>query len=202
MTTSTWSGTDNSNVTLSGGNLVLTSASGGDGAVRGTDSASSGKFYYEATLTAGGGTNDTDVGIANGSAVLSTAPNTTNLIAAYYPGSGTLWINGSNVATVGSAVAGNVIGVAVDLSAKLIWVRVGTGNWNGSPTDNPATGAGGKSFSGFAGPYFPFGGAHATDTWTTNFGGSAYTNGPPSGFGNWGVATGDTFANSMQLIMM
>ncbi len=187
-TTTTWNPSDLVNITLSGSNLIATSGSlTNDGSVRSVASHSSGKYYSEYTLTAGGGVNDTACGIANGSTNLSTSPNSTLLVTAHYAGSGTLWINGSNVATPGAVSATNVVGSAIDIGGQLYWTRVGTGNWNGIVGADPAMGMSGKSISGFSGPYFPWCSAAPgqSDAWTANFGATAYTNAAPSGYVNW-----------------
>jgi hypothetical protein len=84
---------------------------------------------------------------------------------------------------------GNVVCVAVDLTAKKIWWRTNGGTWNNDilSNQNPATGAGGFSFSTLnAGPYFPaIGLNNATEIDAANFGATAYAQPAPSGFGNW-----------------
>jgi len=82
---------------------------------------------------------------------------------------------------------GNVICVAIDLTAQTIWMRVNGGNWNLSGTADPATGVGGVSFAGInAGPYFPaISSSDNGSIATANFGATAYAQTAPSGFGNW-----------------
>lgn len=48
---------------------------------------------------------------------------------------------------------GDVIDVAVDLGNNKIWIRVNGGNWNGSPTQNPATGNGSLGIGGLTSFY-------------------------------------------------
>lgn len=44
---------------------------------------------------------------------------------------------------------GSTVGIAVDITAKSIWFRTGSGNWNNTASANPAAGAGGFSISTF-----------------------------------------------------
>lgn len=189
--TTTWNSGDLVNITLSGANLVATGNSASDGSVRAVANSSTDKLYYECTVTTAGGGN-TSTGIANGTANLSTAPNSALLVASAYNG-GNIWVNGSALATIGAATAGDVYGIALDAGAKLIWIRRNLGSWNNNTSADPATGVGGLDISGFSGPYFPWfsdagtGGTHGK--YTANFGDTAYTNGPPSGFSSWGAGS-------------
>ena len=42
-----------------------------------------------------------------------------------------------------TSAEGSVTGVAFDVDAELVWFRTGAGDWNNSPTADPATGTGG-----------------------------------------------------------
>jgi len=190
--TTNWNPSDLANMTLSGGNLVATgNSTSTDGSVRAVANHSTGKYYYEVTVTNIGAAADSGCGIANGSTSLTGAPFSTSLIAAAYGGSGNIWVNGSNPASIGTASNGDILGVAVDTGGQLFWVRRNTGNWNNNASANPSTGANGFSTSGFAGPYYPWCSATADATnhssWTANFGATAYAHqdSTVSGFGNW-----------------
>jgi hypothetical protein len=103
-------------------------------------------------------------------------------------GGGAIWINGVNSGVaIGSITSGMVIGIAVDLTANLIWFRTAS-NWNAGGTANPATGVGGISISAVAGTLFPTFGGGSTNTQvsTANFGASAFAQSVPSGFSIWG----------------
>ena len=115
-------------------------------------------------------------------------------------GNAVIYANGTNTGlTAGTAlVANDVLCVAVDLTASLIWFRKNGGNWNNSGTANPATGTGGYAYlANWPGgtianrglsPYaFLF---TTNDQQTLNFGDSTFAQTPPSGFGNWTVPTG------------
>jgi hypothetical protein len=113
---------------------------------------------------------------------------------------GSVWVNGTKVGSVvlGARSSGDIIGVAVDFTAQLIWYRVApSGNWNGSGTANPATGAGGYSFSALgAGSLYPLGIINASsDALTANFGGSSFSGAVPSGFASG--FTGTTTAKQL-----
>jgi len=103
--------------------------------------------------------------------------------------SGTINLNGAaSGSTLGALVAGNVIGIAVDLVAQMGWLRVApSGNWNGSATANPATGIGGLPLNSISSggliPLYPVCAfAGVSDSTTANFGDTAFTGTAPSGF--------------------
>jgi hypothetical protein len=101
-------------------------------------------------------------------------------------GGGTININAGFAGNIGQRVSGDVIGIAVDFAAALIWFRVApSGNWNGSGTANPATGVGGFSISAIAGgalyPNFSTT-STAGEIITGNFGATGFTGTVPSGF--------------------
>jgi hypothetical protein len=91
--------------------------------------------------------------------------------------------NSASGSQIGTINPGNVIGVAVDFTAHLIWFRIApSGNWNGSGTANPATGAGGLNISALSGALFPLFTGGSGDVCTANFGASAFSGTVPSGF--------------------
>lgn len=187
---STWNPTDAAAMTLSGGNLVATSTSSAAG-VRAYLSQSSGKYYWEVTGTTwnSGG----QVGIASAAANLATVAGAGVNACVVIP-SGAIYNNNSSTGdTLSSLSNGNVIGCAVDLGADLFWMRVSpSGNWNGSATANPATGAGGISISAWASGVlvYPLVAASTTGAvLTANFGATGYSGAAPSGFGNWPAPT-------------
>jgi hypothetical protein len=101
--------------------------------------------------------------------------------------SGQVWANGANAFTFGTSLAnGNVVCIALDCTARLIWFRIGAaGNWNNNATYNPATGVGGVAIFNFGAALqaFPFAGLQATsDQITANFGDSAFVGAVPSGY--------------------
>jgi len=164
-------------VALSEGNLVATSLGGSYGFVRSTVANSTGKFFRSITLNVL--TDNDQIGIVNAAVAASSGSiylgADTNGIG-YIPKIGAVYYNGSAVATIQTATAGQIVDEAVDLGAGLIWWRVNGGYWNNSSTANPATGTGGIAL-GVSGPFyagleFPFA---AGEKNTTNFGATGYT---------------------------
>jgi hypothetical protein len=101
--------------------------------------------------------------------------------------SASIFYNGGTPGAV-TAVLGNGDRhcVAVDVGAKLLWIRVNSANWNNSGTANPATAAEGVDISGVTGDLYIFCDVEtAATTGTLNTGATAFTHTAPSGFGNW-----------------
>lgn len=183
----TFNSMDASGVTLSNGNLTLVASGGSDGSARTNNNHSTGKFYFCGTIQVAIAGGDTALGIANGSTSLTGAPNSTLLVAAVYPGTGNIWVNGANVGGVGvSGSVNDVYDIAFDAGAQLIWVRRNNALWDNSGTDNPALGIGGFSTSGFAGAYYAWASSSGgtSETWTATFNGTC-ANTTPAGFGNF-----------------
>lgn len=66
-----------------------------------------------------------------------------------------VYINSVNVLAA-SLVTGDNVGIAVDTTNNRIWFRINGGNWNNSPSANPATNVGGIDISTLnAFPLFP-----------------------------------------------
>lgn len=175
----TWDANNKSSTeALSGGNLVATSS--GVGTVSATR-LMTGPTYFEVTPTTLTGT--VAVGLVNRSynmasgTILGTDNNGIG-----YKSSGAVVLNNVTLSTIATYAAGNIIGVAVDLQNRLVWFRVGTGNWNNSATANPATGSGGIDYSTMAlTSLFPAAGGNATGAvMTAAF--TGFTNTAPSGF--------------------
>jgi hypothetical protein len=97
-----------------------------------------------------------------------------------------------------------LICVALDLGAKLIWFRrTASGNWNGNVANDPGTGVGGVNIAAITATTLPAFAlvAMATGTAgnvTANFGGSAFSGSPSSGYAN-GIGVGATFPNAWNL---
>ena len=178
----------NGKVTLSNGNLEATGTSNQYGFVRGTLAPASGKFYYEVTTNGaqGGG-----YGLVEATApdqVSGSNPDYTIASAyrnyAYFYTSGFQVYIDNNLAYTGSAVnSGDVVGVAVDVDAGKVWFSH-NGVWQGSGTQNPATGAGGYSPTNLktACPYFQDGAGSPVPTGKFNFGQRSFKYTPPTNF--------------------
>ena len=142
-------------ISLSGGNLVATSASASpDGDIaRATDTELFGKYYCEATVTWLDGAGSWALGLVNSNETLSNTAigSTANSIGAYADASGGV-IKTNNVATAeklgGNAGNGDVIGMAVDLDNQRIWFRLNDGNWNDDASADPSVSTGGIDISG------------------------------------------------------
>jgi hypothetical protein len=99
---------------------------------------------------------------------------------------GTIWVNGTSVATIASFPGqGSTLGIALDPTAKLAWFRVSpSGQWNGFGTANPATGTGGLDVSSIlsvdAYPLAAF--DVGSEAATANFGDSAFVGAVPAGY--------------------
>jgi hypothetical protein len=186
VTHATWNTTDSvSGITRSNGNLTLTYTSGTSfQSVRATSSHSSGKYYFEVTVTSEA--NNTVIGLANANYVTTNGLIYNSLDSVGYREDGLVQTNNGPLTTV-QTWGDNTISVAVDLGTQLLWLRVDNGNWNNSGTASPATGTGGISISSLnAGPFFPAVALHdTTETNTANFGATAYAQSVPAGFGNW-----------------
>lgn len=174
--------------TLSNGDLSA-SVTGGVGTYLGArtiSSVSTGKYYWEiSTVTTG--TTSTQLGIANSSAAIGSVPLAylgidTNSLGLF--DNGQVFINNALVATVASLSGTVVVDCALDAGAKLAWFSVNGGNWNNSPSANPATGVGGIDISLITGPYFAAWADNlGPNTAVANFGPvSSFVRSPPVGF--------------------
>lgn len=191
-----WDSTQkNSNVALTNSDLTATS----DGspasthfagrAVAGAVIGSGVKRYWEITVTNSGtfASNDAGTGVCNSSQTF--ADNTflgssTNSIS-YYCG-GDVYYNSSAITSIGNWQATVTICVACD-GGNAIWWRVGSGNWNGSGTADPATNTGGVSISSM-GDVFPAYNVRNSGSLTANFGATAFAHTPPSGFSGFATS--------------
>jgi hypothetical protein len=175
-----------SNVTLSNGNLTATHASTtAPAGARSTASKTTGKYYFEVSIGVAVTPFD-GVGVLSSTGTYADVQAAANCLIVYLQG-GIYALGASSGKSIGAISVGNVIGVAVDLDARKGWIRSGAGTWNGDPTHNPATGAGGIAFTA-AVPFAPviyFDTGGAGNARTGNFGQSAYANAAPAGFGNW-----------------
>jgi hypothetical protein len=190
----TWSPSDKTaGITLSGGNLTATDTTTGNQAVRSVTSNGAGKIYVEWTANTWNGISSY-VGIATASAILNNiAFDRNNSFLIQRGTGGFIWFNGSQPSGLpagGGFATGNIARMAIDLVNKTGWFTTdgtGGGNWNGSPTANPATNTGGIDISAL----FPINAALLV--FATNNNGDAVTiNSPlvyaaPFGFGTWDV---------------
>lgn len=185
-------------VTLSALDLAMTVANGNSQSVKSTTSKSTGKFYYEWTMTilnTGGflGMGIVDSAFAPGSSGIGFFDPANHSIGALFTTSGNVIdIGASNVATFqsGTAALGDVCAIAVDIDNTKFWaMNVTQGSfWNNSGSADPSGGIGGVSFAALTGPdYFAAAGWQNSDTagkitWNP---GDTFVGIPPSGFIAW-----------------
>jgi len=198
MANTVWGATVNT--TLSGGNLVATAT--GVGGVLSQDVQTAGMFYFEITIGATFASANSGIGICNGNAALATVGATPSN-AVLLRRNGTLFIdNVSSGSVAPTLTAGNVVGVAVNLISRMIWFRVGAGNWNNNAANDPVGSIGGKSIApvipGYQSAYVVGALAQTGDTVTANFGTTAFVGTVPSGY----VAGWPTGATSLPTSMV
>jgi len=188
----------NTNVTLSGGNLIVTHAGGGTyNGARSTMQKNSGKWYFEITK-------HLQITPYDMIGILTAAGTYTNMVSnftnsasdrAFSGGIGydVPYTNGTFVSAsmfLGATAPSDpvTIGIAVDLDNDQIWFRyTPSGNWNGNATANPATNTGGVNIAPLntttVAPAVGFNGTTGTgQVFTGNFGASAFSGATPSGF--------------------
>jgi hypothetical protein len=174
--------------TIQDGNLVLTGTAAGNTQRVGTMAVSSGKWYYEVTLTTLPASMDPLVGfteINNVSAVSQYPGQGSTSYSIYHISSNTFLqkVNAGAFTNTNTTVAvqGDILGVALDLGSGRIWFSK-----NGTWVDggNPSLGTNAQ-FTGISGTFAPAvrgtGGGTAT-TITANFGQRPWVYDAPFGF--------------------
>jgi len=164
---------DNGGNSISNGNLyaALSGTSGVYRSTRATFGVSSGKYYWENVANANSGADVMYVGFCTQSASLTVAPaaGTGSGFYAYHP-NGSVWANGTQVATYASYTSGDVIGVALDMD-----LGSATLYKNGSSLGTP--------FTGLSGTLFPMLSLYAYNSSANlNFGQRPFAYTAPSGF--------------------
>ena len=180
-------------ITLSGGNLTASSPVSATGLnyqpAHSVATHSSGKFYYEVTITTSGGANATCAGLATSS--LSTICGFDgNLSGGVFDTSSGFFVNSTSLGATPSIPVTHIMGVATDFTGHLFWVRdtASPTVWNAGGTALPDTGVGGYSISAITCPCYAEVWENTNDARsvvTANFGGSSYAATRPTGFGNW-----------------
>ena len=178
----------NNKITLANGNLEATGTSNQYGFVRGTLAPASGKFYYEVITNGGQGG---AYGVVEGTAPYQVSgSNPDYTIASAYRNYAYLYNSGfqvyidNSLAYTGPTVSdGDIVGVAVDVDAGKVWFSH-NGTWQGSGTQNPATGTGGYSPTNLktACPLFQDGAGANVPTGKFNFGQRDFKYTPPTNF--------------------
>ena len=197
-----WNTLDTKASTLSSNNLVVTSYTGASSNM-GARSLfrSTGKYYFEGTYTTAT-SGDSGFGIANASALFNQLGS--NALNGFMTYQGfTPYFNGAAVSfgTFGACPQGTTVGIAIDLSNTLLWVRQSAaGQWNGSGTADPVAGTGGFNYSAIGSSVAPVGVPfNVGDAFTLNVGNSAFVGTRPSGFSSWGLPAPATTMQATQL---
>lgn len=178
-TLATWSTTDkSSSVTVSNGDLTAM-ASSYQVAVRATVGKSTGRWYWEVTAdtTSSGYAN---VGVLTMTALLDYGIGNSSIAPGVgLSSSGSLSSSNGNSVTACAFSSGSVIGVALDLTSHMIYFSV-NGLWQAG--GDPSTSTGGIALGNSGETIHPAVSLGVGDVLTVNFGQSAFTNAPPSGF--------------------
>lgn len=191
-TFATFDGTPSASVAMSNGNLTVTHGSTGNGTgVASTMSKTTGKYYFETRSV-------TSVSNSNGIGVKVYAGGIFSDGAPFINGAGIVlgpvnsFIINNTVSTgknLGAQAVGDIYCFAIDLTARLMWIKKGAGLWNADAGADPAAGTNGVAIiSGALSPMVRFTNGLATDAFTANFGASAFAFTPPSSFSlGWGT---------------
>jgi len=180
----TWNPLDQSGSTsLANGNLEATGRSSGYVSIRGSVAVQSGKFYFESTASTASGAY---IGIADANAAFNAyniIDDVNIAVIVSFSSSNGIYINSSTIAYTTNYSNNDVVGVAFDQTNKKVWFAVNN-VWQGSGTQNPATNAGGYTYTGMASaaPYFADGVNAASAAVVANFGQRAFAYTAPSGF--------------------
>ena len=153
--------------TVANGNLTISYATNADTNRAATFGVNSGKWYWETTITAVGGTYSI-VGITSGAST-ATALGSASYQYSYISSSGNKFNNGSAVAYGATYTTGDVIGIALDMDAgTLVFYKNNTSQ--------------GTAYTGLTGTFFPAFNARNASSNDANFGQRPFTYTPPSGF--------------------
>ena len=185
---STFNGASVSHGTLTNGNLTFSDSSSGETCRPATIASSSGKFYWEVTLTAFPSSADCYIGIAD----VATLNTSTDFVGersdsySYYQATSqtnSRKVNGASFTETDTTIgaAGAVIQVALDLDAGKIWFGRNNSYIN---SGNPSAGTN-EAFSSISGTKIPAvtgPGAGVTGTFDINFGQRPFAYTPPTGF--------------------
>ncbi len=179
--TNVWNPADkNASMTLSGSNLVATTtASSTWVGVRGLFGMSSGKWYWENKITAGG--SDGGIGVGTTAASLGNIVGGDAYGWGYSAGSGFAGNNGAFVAYGATWGVGDVIGVALDMTdGTLTFYKNGVSQ--------------GVAFTGLTGTLYPMLSLFdASGSATANFGATAFAYTPPTGYSALNELTNQTW---------
>lgn len=213
MTVAKWNSADkNAAIVLSSTDHTATQsgASSAWRGVRGTVGYTTGKYYFEITVVTSPSGNGWLMGVMNSAGNLASFVGSDTKSFGYQV-EGTCWYNGGAVtgAHMRAPSQNAVIGVAVDLTNKLIWasdISLEPTVWNlgTSGTQNPNTAAGGIALNATivdgTAVYPAFSGNNAggthNDAATINCGDSAFVGTLPTGFLAWNPVVAAALPNA------
>jgi hypothetical protein len=175
--------------TISNGNLSFAAGSTGQfSPCRGTQFVSSGKWYFETTIT-NNGTYSGQVGVANNYNIYQSggdnSVSSSGGVGAAWDGRGFLYYTGNNTAFTPTFTTNDVISCAFDADTGKIWFRKNGGSWydsSGGTTGDPATGANAVYTYTAGTSVAPFVNGVSPHTQAANFGQQPFSYTPPSGF--------------------
>jgi hypothetical protein len=189
----TWNPLDKSGTsyipTISNGNLSFAAGSAGQfSPCRGTQFVSSGKWYFEVTIT-NNGTYSGQVGVANNYNIYQSggdnSVSSSGGVGAAWDGRGFLYYTGNSVAFTPTFTTNDVISCAFDADTGKTWFRKNVGSWydsSGGTTGDPATGAN-PVYTYTAGTSVaPFANGVSPHTQDANFGQRPFAYTAPTGF--------------------
>ncbi|MCA8321663.1 SPRY domain-containing protein [Burkholderia cepacia] len=105
------------------------------------------KWYFETTFVSGMPGGNAAVGVCprNEAMGAHVGYNDGQGTIGKFQSSGNVYRDGGTNSGSGAAfnVAGDTVGVAIDATSRIAWFRVNGGVWNGSASNDPATGVGG-----------------------------------------------------------
>jgi hypothetical protein len=174
-----------SSITLSNGDLTATK--GGTNALKSVRSVlgvSSGKHYFEITVSqAGAASPFMLIGVGTSAVDLASFVGNNASGWGYYQETGNKFTNNSGAAYGANWLTnGDIIGVALDMDAGKVWFRK-NGTWQAS--GDPAAGTN-EAFSGLSGTMYAYLSLYrqtaTAQQLTANFGATAFAHTPPAGF--------------------
>jgi hypothetical protein len=185
----TFSATTAINTSLSNGNRTAThtTTTNNSGVSGSPVFVTSGKFYFEITanvMNVTPGWSDAIGAVNSNGSVAGVAGSFANSLV--IAPNGQCYNQGSAFGSLISAIlAGDVISVALDLDARLGWIRKGGGPWFNNVNNNPITGVGGAALPAGLGytPVATFNNSNAVGSqYTVNCGQAAFAYPAPGGF--------------------
>jgi hypothetical protein len=186
LTPATFNGTPSAGIVMSNGNLTVTHGTTNNGAgVFSASSQSSGKYYFEVTVqVATFGAHGAGIKVYAGGAFSDVTGTFSNGVGVNQGTISRIYSNAVDTGKdLGTTAVGDVFAFAVDLTARLAWIRRNNGNWNADAAANPVAGTNGIAVPvGAMSPMVRFTNQQATAAFTGNFGASAFAGAVPSGF--------------------